>query len=276
MKHNETLVLKFGGASVAGTEQFSKIADLILSKSHRSRVVVVVSAMAGSTDHLLSLARGVHPNPPPREQDMLVSVGERISIALLAMALNLKGIEAISLTGSQSGIITSSKHSEAQILDVRPRRIQKALDDGRVVIVAGFQGVSVEGEITTLGRGGSDTTAVALGVALRASKVEFYKDVGGIYSEDPKMNPEATLYPRLSFDEAIAIADSGAKVLHPRCIRLASKNSLPLHVLSFYTDLKDHSGTFIGPTCREEGLPCIFEGENGSSVAGLSSHIHSL
>ncbi|MBS0604641.1 MAG: aspartate kinase [Verrucomicrobia bacterium] len=260
----ETIVLKFGGASVASTEQFSKIADIILNKSRHARVVVVVSAMGDTTDQLLSLARRVHPSPPPREQDMLVSVGERISVSLLAMALQLKGSEAISFTGSQSGIITSSKHSDAGILDVRPHRILKALDAGKIVIVAGFQGVSKDGEITTLGRGGSDTSAVALGVALGASKVEFYKDVEGVYSDDPKTHADATFYPSLSFDKAIDIVQKGAKVLHPRCIRLAAKNGLPLHVLSFYDPtLRHHSGTLIGPSVRVETSPCVYEGEHG-------------
>jgi aspartate kinase len=269
MNSKETLVLNFGGAAVEHVEQFSKIAGLILSKSQHYRVIVVVSAMGDSTDQLLSLARRVHPNPPPREQDMLVSAGERISSALLSMSLNLNGIDAISFTGSQSGIITSSTHSEAIILDVRPRRIREALDAGCVAIVAGFQGVSAHGEITTLGRGGSDTTAVALGVALDAFKVEFYKDVGGIYSADPKLDPAATLYRNLSFEEAMEIADKGAQVLHPRCIRLASKNSLLLHVLSFYDPmLLHHSGTLIGQVSRKDRGCCVFEGDHEYKVLG--------
>jgi len=260
MSCQETIILKFGGASVASADQFSKIADLILNKCQQSRVVVVVSAMGDTTNELLSLAKQVHPNPPPREQDMLVSVGERISIALLAMALHLKGKEAISFTGSQSGIITSTKHSEAAIIDVKPHRILKALDEGKVAIVAGFQGVSIEGEITTLGRGGSDTTAVALGVALGASRVEFYKDVAGVYSEDPKANPEAVLYPYLSFEGALFIVEKGAKVLHPRCIRLAEKNDLPLKVISFYDpDMHSHAGTWIGNEACKGGMPPVFE-----------------
>lgn len=256
MTHQETIVLKFGGASVASTEQFAKIAEIILKKSLRQRVVVVVSAMGDTTDQLLSLAKRVHPQPPPREQDMLISVGERISIALLAMALQLKDKEAISFTGSQSGIITSSRHSDAQIIDVKPHRILNALDEGKIVIVAGFQGVSKEGEITTLGRGGSDTTAVALGIALKATCVEFYKDVEGVYSEDPKKNPQAVLYPNLSFEKALEIVERGAKILHPRCIHLAAKNSLPLKVVSFYDP--EMSGTLIGERVRQGGT--IFEG----------------
>jgi aspartate kinase len=256
MGHKEIVVMKFGGASVASTEQFSKIAEIILNRSRDAHVVVVVSAMGDTTDQLLALAKRVHSSPPPREQDMLVSVGERISIALLAMALHQKGKEAISFTGSQSGIITSSKHSDAQIVSVRPHRILKALEEEKIVIVAGFQGVSKEGEITTLGRGGSDTTAVALGVALGASSVEFYKDVDGVYDQDPKSNPNATLLSRLSFDEAVAIVEKGAKVLHPRCIWLAAKNLLPLKVLSFYDPrLK---GTLIGPEMRGDCI-CVYE-----------------
>jgi aspartate kinase len=264
MTHRETVILKFGGASVASTEHFAKIADIILNKSEHHHVVVVVSAMGDTTDQLLSLAKRVHPHPPPREQDMLISVGERISVALLAMALHLKEREAISFTGSQSGIITSAKHSDAQIIDIKPTRILKALDEGRIVIVAGFQGVSKEGEITTLGRGGSDTTAVALGVALGASSVEFYKDVEGIYSEDPKKNPQAVLYPSLSFDEAIEIVERGAKILHPRCIRLAAKNNLPLKVLSFYDPMmRHHLGTWIGQSDAPRGVARMFEGIDG-------------
>ena len=273
MSCKNTIILKFGGASVASSEQFSRIADIILSKSQHSRVIVVVSAMGDTTDQLLSLARRVHPNPPLREQDMLISVGERISVALLAMALDHKQKEAISFTGSQSGIITSSKHSEAVVVDVRPHRILKALEDGKIVIVAGFQGVSREGEITTLGRGGSDTTAVALGVALGASGVEFYKDVEGVYSDDPKKNPLASLFSSLSFDQAIEIMEKGAKVLHPRCIRLAKKNGLPLHVLSFYDPaMQRHQGTWIGPQMRSAGTVC-FEEEHGQ---GFSANCNGL
>lgn len=246
----DTIVLKFGGASVATPAHFTQIADIILQRSREARIVVVVSAMQGATDQLLALAKEVHPSPPLREQDMLVSVGERISISLLAMALHLKGKEAISFTGSQSGIITTSTHSDALIIDVKPHRILRALDQNKIVIVAGFQGVSQQGEITTLGRGGSDTTAVALAIALKASKVEFYKDVRGIYSADPKSDPQATLYPVLSFKEALSILDRGAKVLHSRCVRLASKNDLPLHVRSFYDPLLEtHVGTMIGSGC---------------------------
>lgn len=258
----KTLVMKFGGAAVADAGQFSLIADIILTRSLKyDRVVVVVSAMGNTTDQLLELARKVHPEPPRRELDMLVSVGERISIALLAMALAKKGKEAISFTGSQSGIITDCHHAEAKIIDVRPGRIVRELDGGKIVIVAGFQGVSKVGEITTLGRGGSDTTAVALGVALKAEKVEFFKDVDGIFNEDPKKNAQAIVYSLLNYQEALEIVMRGAKVLHARSILLAAKNYLPLHVLSFNDpEMVKQSGTVI----QEEGIRnCIFEDVHG-------------
>lgn len=225
--------MKFGGASVASPEHFSQIADIILARlKDFSRIIVVVSAMGETTDHLIALAKQVNPDPPRREYDMLVSVGERISISLLAMALAKKNQDAVSFTGSQSGIITTDTHSEARILEVRPHRLIPCLDTGKVVIVAGFQGVSKKGEITTLGRGGSDTTAVALAAAFR-SKIEFYKDVPGIFSEDPKINSKAFIYPSLTYQQALEIVQKGSQVLHPRCIELAYKNSLALHVHSF-------------------------------------------
>lgn len=228
------LVMKFGGASVATPQHFCDIATIIQARSHQyKRIVIVVSAMANTTDHLISLAKQVHPDPPRREYDMLVTVGERISIALLAMALAAKGQDAISFTGSQSGIITCSRHSDARIVEIRPHRLLPFLELGKVVIVAGFQGVSLSGEITTLGRGGSDTSAVALGVALGATQVEFFKDVPGIFEQDPKTHSDARLLPTLSYQAALEIVSKGAKVLHPRCIDLAQKNGIPLHIHSF-------------------------------------------
>jgi aspartate kinase len=254
-----TVVMKFGGAAVATPERFCEIADLILERSAQyENIVAVVSAMGNTTDELLALARKVHPYPPKREQDMLVSVGERISMSLLAMALDLKGKEAVSLTGSQAGIITTDDHTEAKIIDVRSSRVLKYLLQKKIVIVAGFQGVSLNGEITTLGRGGSDTTAVALAIALNADKVEFYKDVPGIFSDDPKKNPHAQFFPTMTFQEAATITSKGAKVLQTRCIGLASKNNLPLHVLPF-SNPDRKSGTIIGSN-RIYGAP-LYEGE---------------
>jgi aspartate kinase len=242
-KYMQTLIMKFGGASVATPEHFSRIADIILQKmSVYSRVVIVVSAMGRTTDDLIALAKQVNPDPPRREYDMLVSVGERISISLLAMALAAKQKEAVSFTGSQSGIITCGKHSDARIIEVRPHRILNVLDAGKIAIVAGFQGVSRGGEITTLGRGGSDTTAVALGIALGASLVEFYKDVPGVFTEDPKKNPLAEQFVSMSYEQALEMTQKGAKILHSRCVSLAQKNFLPLYVRSFQEDLQ---GTLI-------------------------------
>lgn len=239
------LVMKFGGASVATPESFLKIAEIVIERSlQHKKIVVVVSAMGNTTDQLLELARRVHPTPPTREQDMLVSVGERVSIALLAMALARLGKEAVSFTGSQSGIITCENHSDARIVDVKPRRLEEVLDKGQVAIVAGFQGVSKKGEITTLGRGGSDTSAVALAVALKAPRVEFYKDVKGIFDTDPKKNPKAKLLEKLSYAEAMKLALEGAKVLHARSIELAEKNGVQLAVHSFQNPAV--AGTIIG------------------------------
>lgn len=239
------LVMKFGGASVSETESFLKIAELIIEKSKSdAEIAVVVSAMGNTTDQLMELARKVHPHPPRRELDMLVSTGERVSISLLAMALSLKGKEAVSFTGSQSGIITCGNHSDAKIVDVKPRRLLPVLKKGQIAIVAGFQGMSKEGEITTLGRGGSDTTAVALAVALRAPKVEFYKDVPGIFDADPKKDRHARLFQEMSYEEALRIARGGGKVLHPRCIELAMKNGVQLSVRSFLSP--SSGGTLVG------------------------------
>lgn len=239
------LVMKFGGASVAEPESFLKIAEIVIERSLVcKKIVVVVSAMGNTTDQLLELARRVNPNPPKREEDMLVSVGERVSIALLAMALARLGKEAVSFTGSQSGIITCENHSDARIVDVRPKRLEEVLEKGQIGIVAGFQGVSRKGEITTLGRGGSDTSAVALAVALRAPRVEFYKDVPGIFEEDPKKDKKAKILPQLSYSEALALAKKGAKVLHARSVELAEKNGVQLAVHSFQAPKV--AGTIVG------------------------------
>ncbi|MGM0440353.1 MAG: aspartate kinase [Chlamydiota bacterium] len=246
----KTIVLKFGGASVATPQHFSQAAQTIIERSQGyQRTVAVVSAMGTTTDELIALAREVHPEPPRREHDMLVSVGERISIALLSMALTLQGRQAVSFTGSQSGIITSPSHTNALIKDIKPHRLIPQLDQGKIVIVAGFQGVSTEGEITTLGRGGGDTTAVALGVALRAEKVEFFKDVGAVYDRDPKKFNAAQRYPHLPFEKALELSQNGAKILSSRCLALAYKNQLPLHVLPYTPPY--NNGTYIGSSHPE-------------------------
>ena len=238
--------MKFGGASLAEPSQFNSICDLILKKAERyPKIVIVVSAMGKTTDELIALAKQVNDNPPQREYDMLISVGERISMSLLAMALAKRGCHAISFTGSQSGIITTQDHAEAKIIEVRPTRILQSLESSKIVIIAGFQGVSRGGEITTLGRGGTDTTAVALGVALQAEKIEFYKDVPGIFSEDPKINKNAQLYSTITYDCALEITGKGAKILHHRSLLLAKSNQIPLHVLSFKAEYQQFGGTII-------------------------------
>lgn len=250
--HEKTLIMKFGGAAIKTPESFAFVADLILKKSYNfPRIAIVLSAMGGVTDDLIKLAYQVHPAPPKREYDMLVSAGERMSISLLAMALASKGVAAVSFTGSQSGIITSGDHGQARIVDVRPFRLLPHLEARKIVIVAGFQGVSQDKEITTLGRGGSDTTAVALAIALGAEKVEFYKDVGGIFEADPKVLKHAELYPRLSFQEALdVVIQSGGKVLHPRAIRLAEKNGMCLHVRP-YSETQGEGTLIQSSTCRQ-------------------------
>ncbi len=243
---SETIILKFGGASVALPESFAYISDIIISrKKNYKNVVVVVSAMGNTTDELIELAHKINPNPPRREFDMLVSVGERMSIALLAMALAAKNMPAISFTGSQTGIITTNENGNAKIIEVKPKRLLPYLEEGKIVIVAGFQGMSAQGEITTLGRGGSDTTAVALAVALKAQKVEFFKDVHGIYDKDPKKYPDASLLSQLNYKEALKIIHDGAKVLHARCIEMAKKNNILLHVLCFQDYQNKDSGSII-------------------------------
>ncbi|MEN9808789.1 MAG: hypothetical protein RLZZ488_356 [Pseudomonadota bacterium] len=253
----KNLVLKFGGAAVSSPERFAEIAHLIKSKAKDgSALVVVVSAMGDTTDELIALARKVHPSPPVRELDMLLSVGERVSISLLAMALNRVGLDAVSFTGSQSGIITSEAHTNAKILDVRPQRILKSLEQGKIAIVAGFQGMCLTtGDITTLGRGGSDTTAVALAAALGSQHVEFFKDVEGIFDKDPKLNPDAQKFVDLNFAEALTITRAGAQVLQSRCIEIAERNSIPLWVLPFADVSQSPAkslGTWIG---RNETRP---------------------
>jgi aspartate kinase len=263
----KTIVMKFGGAAVSSPERFLSIAQIIKDKMKDNHpLVIVVSAMGDTTDELIALARKVHPTPPSRELDMLVSVGERISISLLAMALSRLGIDAVSFTGSQSGILTTEAHTDARILEVRPQRILQALNNNKIAIVAGFQGMSTKtGDITTLGRGGSDTTAVALAAALSADRVEFYKDVEGIFDADPKSTNQAKKFDQMTFASALAMTQAGAQVLQPRCIEIAEKNSIPLWVLPFETPHNartDNLGTWIGQqecSARQRPLTAIFE-----------------
>lgn len=219
-----TIVQKYGGTSVADTDKLRSVADAVVKRAQAgNRLVVVVSAMGKTTDRLIEQARQVTERPSRRELDMLVTSGERISMALLSMAIHESGQQAISFTGSQSGIITDTNHQDARVIDVRPNRILTELDLGKVVIVAGYQGVSREREVTTLGRGGSDTSAVALAEALQADGCEIYSDVDGVYSADPNVCGKARLIPELSYEAMQAMAAAGASVLNADAVRIARR-----------------------------------------------------
>jgi aspartate kinase len=238
-----TLVMKFGGTSVADPEKIRRVASrLVEAKRAGNRVVAVVSAMGQHTDELVSLAHEVSPQPKPREMDMLISVGERISCALVAMAIADLGLDAISLTGSQAGIVTDTVHGKAKIVEVRAHRIHEALDSDRIVLVAGFQGVSTDFDITTLGRGGSDTTAVALAAALGADACEIYTDVDGVFTADPRLVSGARKLHAVSYEEMLEMAASGAKVLALRSVEFARNHGVKLHVRSTFTG---DEGTWI-------------------------------
>ena len=238
------IVQKFGGSSVADAESIKRVAARIAaSRRSGQQVVVVVSAMGDTTDELIDLANQVSPMPNGRELDMLLTAGERISMALLAMAISNLGLEARSFTGSQAGIITTSTHGRARVIDVTPGRIQEALAEGAIAIVAGFQGVAQDTkDITTLGRGGSDTTAVALAAALDADVCEIYTDVDGVFSADPRIVPTARKLKSVTYEEMLELAASGAKVLHLRCVEYARRFNLPIHVRSSFSNLE---GTWV-------------------------------
>ncbi len=240
------VVQKYGGSSVADAEGIKRVAQRIVeSKRAGNDVVVVVSAMGDTTDELIDLAQQVTPLPAPRELDMLLTAGERMSMALLAMAIGNLGQEARSFTGSQAGVITDGAHGKAKIIDVTPGRIEKALASGAVAIVAGFQGVSQDTkDITTLGRGGSDTTAVALAAALNADVCEIFSDVDGVFTADPRIVPTARKRNRLSYEEMLEMAACGAKILHLRCVEYARRYNMPVHVRSSFSHKE---GTWIVP-----------------------------
>ena len=230
------IVQKFGGTSVADPERIRAVAEHVaFTKRHGNDVVVVVSAMGKSTDNLIKLANDVSSTQPAREMDMLLTTGERISMALVCMALADLGIEAVSFTGSQVGIITDTVHTKAKILEVKGDRAREALAQGKVCVVAGFQGVSTEREITTLGRGGSDTTAVALAAALNADSCEIYTDVTGVFSADPRIVPQARKLQHINFDEMLEMAGAGSKVLALRSVEFARNHNVPIQVRSSFT-----------------------------------------
>ena len=246
------IVQKYGGSSVADAEGMKRVAArIVATKKAGNQVVVVVSAMGDTTDELIDLANQVSPIPPGRELDMLLTAGERISMALLAMAINNLGFEAQSFTGSQAGVITDSTHGKARIIDVTPGRITEAIEAGNIAIVAGFQGISQDTkDITTLGRGGSDTTAVALAAALDADVCEIYTDVDGIFSADPRAVPAARKLETVTYEEMLELAAAGAKVLHLRCVEYARRYNLPIHVRSSFSPLE---GTWVVENHPEGG-----------------------
>jgi aspartate kinase len=257
------LVQKFGGSSLSDLERLEAVADKVVGgKESGHDMVVVVSAMGDSTDELLDMARELSGAPSRRELDMLLSVGERISMALLSIAIQERGQEAVSLTGSQCGIITTQNHSNARIMDVRPFRVQDELNQGRIVIVAGYQGSSYRREVTTLGRGGSDTTAVALAAALQAEACEIYSDVEGVFSADPRVVLSATQLLELSHDEMLEMARSGARVLNEQAVEFARRSKIALYAKK--THGAETSGTVIRPDGfhdraerAERGLPAV-------------------
>ena len=246
------IVQKFGGSSVADAAGLKRVAQrIVATKNEGNQVAVVVSAMGDTTDELIDLASQVAPNAPGREMDMLLTSGERISMALLAMAIHDLGVEARSYTGSQAGLITDSKHGKARIVDVNPARIKEAIAADAIPIVAGFQGVSQDTkDITTLGRGGSDTTAVALAVALEADVCEIFTDVDGVFTADPRVVPRAHKIDRVTFEEMLELAATGAKVLALRCVEYARRAALPIHVRSSFSN---NEGTWVVSAQDERG-----------------------
>jgi aspartate kinase len=250
------VVQKYGGSSVADADGIKRVAQrIVATRKAGNSVVVVVSAMGDTTDELRDLANQVSPAPPGRELDMLLTAGERISMALLAMAIANLGLEGRSFTGSQAGVITDSTHGKARIIDITPGRIQAALDDGAIPIVAGFQGVSqTTKDITTLGRGASDTTAVALAAALGADYCEIFTDVDGIFTADPRIVATAQRIPRISYEEMLEMAACGAKVLMLRCVEYARRYQIPIHVRSSFSN---REGTWV----VDAGAVAVTEGE---------------
>jgi aspartate kinase len=244
------VVQKYGGSSVESADRIKKVAERIVrTRKEGHDVVVVVSAMGDTTDELTDLAQQVSPAPPAREMDMLLTAGERISNALVAMAIHSLGAEARSFTGSQAGMLTTSKHGDARIVEVNPYRLREALAEGHIVLVAGFQGMSEDSkDITTLGRGGSDTTAVALAAALEADVCEIYTDVDGIFSADPRIVPKAQHLDTVTYEEMLEMAACGAKVLHLRAVEYARRYNVPLRVRSSYND---KPGTLVSGSIEE-------------------------
>ena len=247
------VVQKFGGTSVADSEKIKNVAQAVIKEyNNGNQVVVVVSAMGHTTDYLVDLASQISKAPSSREMDMLLATGEQVSIALLTMALHEAGYKAISMNASQVGIITENVHSKARIIKIETEKLKKNLDNGMIVVVAGFQGVTPEGEITTLGRGGSDTSAVALAAALNATRCDIYTDVDAVYTADPRIVPRASRLDVISYEEMLELARVGANVLHPRSVETAKQFNVPMRVRSSFKH--DDEGTLIKigrASCRE-------------------------
>lgn len=242
------IVQKYGGSSLADVDKITKVAEMIASvKQQGVDVAVVVSAMGKTTNQLVEMARNISPKPPRREMDMLLSTGERITMSLLCMALHQMGIESVSLTGSQCGIITNHRHNDAQVIEVRPFRVQDELADGKVVVVGGFQGVSYKRDITTLGRGGSDTTAVALAAALDAQRCEIYSDIDGVYSADPSIVAEARHLPEISYPVMQEMSAAGAKVLNAQAVQFAKEKQIAIYAGSTFDRRKETIVRKIAP-----------------------------
>ncbi|MBP3821299.1 aspartate kinase [bacterium] len=238
------VVQKFGGTSVADTDKIKNVADVVIrEKENGNDVVVVVSAMGHTTDHLVKLAHEINETPSLRELDMLMSTGECVSMSLLSMAIQARGYKAISYNASQIGIITENVHSKARIIDIKTDKLRQSLDEGNIIVIAGFQGVTEDGEITTLGRGGSDTSAVAIASALNAVRCDIYTDVEGVYTTDPRVVQNASRLDEISYDEMLELAHAGANVLHPRSVETAKQYGMPLRVRSSFKF--DNKGTLI-------------------------------
>ncbi|MBE7705417.1 MAG: aspartate kinase [Cyanobacteria bacterium SIG29] len=238
------IVQKFGGTSVADPQKIHNVAKAVIrEKENGNDVVVVVSAMGHTTDHLIKLAKEVTSQPDSREMDMLLSTGEQVSIALLAMAIQAQGYKAVSMNGQQVGIVTECIHSRARIVDIKTEKLQKKISEGNIIVVAGFQGVTPDGEITTLGRGGSDTSAVAIAAALKADRCDIYTDVEGVYATDPRIVPNVQKAETISYEEMLELARVGANVLHPRSVETAKQFNVPLRVRSSFK--LDNLGTLI-------------------------------
>ncbi len=251
-KKNRLVVQKYGGTSVGTIERIQEVANRIIRYRDRGdSVAVVLSAMSGETNKLVDLINEINPNGSAREKDVVLSTGEQVTIGLLSLALEAKGCSARSYTGTQARVITDNAHSKARISEIGATKIKEDLDRGNVVVVAGFQGVDLDGNITTLGRGGSDTTAVALAVALNADECQIYTDVDGVYTTDPRMVPEATHIPKLALEEMLEMASQGSKVLQIRAVEFAYKYNMPIRVLSSFDDNDDGKSTLV---TREEDI----------------------